>query len=103
MLNIGQAIKISDWTSKLIRLNGLRVDENIAIAYTETRAGEKPTESLVAPAEEVIPTPHPFIFRLVSQNGTSIDTLPEYTKDLILLAELELEEELASKLVDKKR
>jgi FlaA1/EpsC-like NDP-sugar epimerase len=61
MLNMGQAMKISDLANKLIRLKGLRVGEDIAIAYTGARAGEKLTESLVSPGEEVIPTPHPFI------------------------------------------
>ena len=103
MLNMGQAMKISDLASKLIRLKGLRVGGDIAITYTGTRAGEKLTESLVAPGEEVIPTPHPFIFRLVSQNGISREALLEHTRDLILLAESEREEELASRLLDRGR
>ena len=99
MLNMGQAIKISDLASKLIRLRGLRVDEDIAIVYTGARAGEKLTESLVAPGEEVIPTPHPYIFRLMSRNGMNRGALLEHARDLILLAESKQEEELASKLL----
>ena len=103
VLNMGQAMKISDLASKLIRLKGLRVDEDIAIVFTGTRAGEKLTESLVASGEEMIPTPHPFIFRLTSRNGTSREALLEHTRDLIMLAESEQEEELASKLLGRER
>ncbi|MDA0987598.1 MAG: nucleoside-diphosphate sugar epimerase/dehydratase [Chloroflexi bacterium] len=99
MLNMGQPIKISDLASKLIRLKGLRIDEDIAIVFTGTRLGEKLTESLVAPGEEVVPTPHPFIFRLMSRNGMSREALLEHTRELILLAESEREEELAGKLL----
>lgn len=99
MLNMGQPIKISDLASKLIRLKGLRIDEDIAIVFTGTRPGEKLTESLVAPGEEVVATPHPFISRLMSRNGMSREALLEHTRELILLAESERGEELAGKLL----
>ena len=99
MLNMGQPMKISDLASKLIRLRGLRVDEDIAIVYTGTRAGEKLTESLAAPGEEMIPTAHPHIFRLMSQNGMDRDALMEHIGSLITLADSDMEQELVSKLL----
>ena len=102
MLNMGQPIKISDLASKLIRLRGLRVDEDIAIVFTGARAGEKITESLVAPGEEVIPTSHPHIFRLMSRNGMDRDALIEHVGNLISLADSEREEELVASLLDRK-
>jgi FlaA1/EpsC-like NDP-sugar epimerase len=102
MLNMGQPMKISDLASKLIRLRGLRVDEDIAIVYTGTRAGEKLTESLVAPGEEMVPTSHPHIFRLTSRNGMDRDALMEHVGGLISLADSEQEQELVASLLDRK-
>ena len=102
MLNMGQAMKISDLASKLIRMRGLRVDEDIAIVYTGTRAGEKLTESLVAPGEEMVPTSHPHIFRLTSRNGMDRDALMEHVGGLISLADSEQEQELVASLLDRK-
>lgn len=101
MLNMGQAIRISDLASKLIRLKGLRVGEDIPIVFTGTRAGEKLTESLAASGEEFVATSHPFIFRLATNNEVSREALLEHTRNLILLAESEREEELTSKLLAK--
>lgn len=99
MLNMGQPMKISDLARKLIRLRGLRVDEDISIVYTGIRAGEKLTESLVAPGEEVVPTPHPYIFRLMGRNGMSREALLEQIRELVSLAESEQGEELAGRLL----
>ena len=101
MLNMGQAMKISDLASKLIRLRGLRVNEDIEIAYTGVRAGEKLTESLVAAGEETIPTPHPYIFRISCQNGMDRAELLERTAELVSLAESEEEEQVARKLLNR--
>jgi FlaA1/EpsC-like NDP-sugar epimerase len=92
-------MKISDLASKLIRLRGLRVNEDIAIVFTGSRPGEKLTESLVAPGEEVIPTSHPHIFRLMSRNGMDRDSLMEHIGALISLADSEREQELVSRLL----
>ncbi|MBI4282604.1 MAG: polysaccharide biosynthesis protein [Chloroflexi bacterium] len=99
MLNMGQPMKIADLARKLIRLRGLRVDEDIAIVYTGIRPGERLTESLVAPGEEVVPTPHPYIFRLMGRNRMGREALVERVRELILLAEAEQGEELASRLL----
>ncbi len=69
--------------------------------FTETRPGEKLTESLVTPREEVVPTPHSFIFRLTSRNGMSREALLEQTGELISLAAFEREDELAGRRLDK--
>jgi FlaA1/EpsC-like NDP-sugar epimerase len=67
--------------------------------YTGIRAGEKLTESLVAAGEEMIPTPHPYIFRLTGRNGMNREALLEHIRGLVLLAESERGEELASRLL----
>jgi FlaA1/EpsC-like NDP-sugar epimerase len=54
---MSQSIKISDLTSKLIRLKGLRIDKDIPLVFTGTRFSEKLTASLVASEEEVVLTP----------------------------------------------
>jgi FlaA1/EpsC-like NDP-sugar epimerase len=66
MLNMGQKIRIADLAQKMIRLRGLRPNEDIKIIYTGVRPGEKLHEELLAPHEDRAPTSHPGIFRVLS-------------------------------------
>ncbi|MBI4329427.1 MAG: polysaccharide biosynthesis protein [Chloroflexi bacterium] len=65
VLDMGEEIRIVDLAQRLIRLRGLRVGEDIEIAYSGVRPGEKLEERLYDPAlEERAPTTHPYIFRV---------------------------------------
>lgn len=56
VLDMGQPVKIADLARQMIRLAGLRPDEDIKIAYTGLRPGEKLHEELFAASEELMPS-----------------------------------------------
>ncbi len=56
VLDMGQPVKIADLARQMIRLAGLKPDEDIKITYTGLRPGEKMYEELFAPSEELIPS-----------------------------------------------
>jgi FlaA1/EpsC-like NDP-sugar epimerase len=56
MLEMGEPIKIVDLAKKLIELSGLRVGDDIEIAFTGMRPGEKIEEELLNKQENLLPT-----------------------------------------------
>lgn len=56
VLDMGQPVKIADLAHQMVRLAGLRVDEDISIVYTGLRPGEKLHEELFNTGEEMIPS-----------------------------------------------
>ncbi|AGL03952.1 polysaccharide biosynthesis protein [Desulfoscipio gibsoniae] len=66
VLDMGEPVCIKDLAYKLIKLNGLEPEKEIAIQYTGIRPGEKITEVLVGDDEEVKTTQHNIIFAIYS-------------------------------------
>ncbi|QNT78551.1 polysaccharide biosynthesis protein [Entomobacter blattae] len=59
VLDMGKAIRIEDLARQMIRLAGLKPDEDIAIRYTGLRPGEKLFEELFHGSEPILETDHP--------------------------------------------
>ena len=61
VLDMGDPVRIVDLATDMIRLSGLRVNEDVDIVFTGTRAGEKLFEELHADGEVHLNTSHPKI------------------------------------------
>lgn len=83
VLDMGDQIKVVDLARNMIVLSGLVPGKDIQIVYTGLRPGEKLYEELYEASEEVVPTAHPKIHRVLSKPLPSRDlaqwimTLPD--------------------------
>jgi FlaA1/EpsC-like NDP-sugar epimerase len=86
ILDMGEPVKIVDLARDLIRMSGLRPDDDIEIRFTGIRPGEKLYEELALEGEGAEKTRHPRIYvgRLETQDWEAISRL---VKDLALVAE----------------
>ena len=66
VLDMGHPVKIVDLAKQMIELSGLKVGEDIEIAFTGLKPGEKLFEELQHHTEEYAPTAHPRIMRFKS-------------------------------------
>ncbi|WP_291857854.1 nucleoside-diphosphate sugar epimerase/dehydratase [Marinilabilia sp.] len=58
VFDMGEPVKIYDLAKAMIRLSGLKIDEDIKIIFTGLRPGEKLYEELLACRENTLPTHH---------------------------------------------
>jgi FlaA1/EpsC-like NDP-sugar epimerase len=58
VFDMGELVKIKDMAELMIRLSGLKLDEDIKIIYTGLRPGEKLYEELLYDKEKILPTRH---------------------------------------------
>lgn len=67
VLDMGEPLRIMDVARQLIELSGFKPDADIEIRVVGLRPGEKLFEELKHEGEDFSPTPHPRVFRFVSQ------------------------------------
>ncbi|HEX8570524.1 MAG TPA: polysaccharide biosynthesis protein [Caulobacteraceae bacterium] len=72
VLDMGDPVKIDDLARQIIRLHGLRPEQDIAIRYTGLRPGEKLSEEIFYDAETVRPTE-------VDGVHAALDRAPDWT------------------------
>lgn len=66
MLDMGEEINILELAERMIRLRGLRPNEDIDVIFTGPRPGEKLREELVAEHEDLRPTEHEKVMLLTA-------------------------------------
>lgn len=79
VLDMGEQLRIVDLARQMIRLAGLVPDKDIKIEFIGLRPGEKLSEALVEETEQVEPTAHPMVKRVVS----TWSLLPGFDEDLM--------------------
>lgn len=99
MLDMGQRIQIVELARKMIRLRGLRPEQDIPVIYTGIRPGEKLHEELITEKEQRQSTDHPKIFRIRAyENGNRAENLIEQIVYLLDLAQNQQKQEMESLL-----
>jgi len=89
VLNMGNPIKIVDLARDLIKLSGLKADEDIEVVFTGLRPGEKLHERLFNDDEQPVPTKHNKILVAESSlalEGRDYSMPPQLVDELIELA-----------------
>ena len=71
VLDMGEPVKIAELAKDMIRLSGFHQDE-IKIAYTGLRPGEKLYEELLADDELTQPTPHPKLRIAIARKADAV-------------------------------
>ena len=86
VFDMGQPVKIIDLAKRMIQLSGKKLDEDIKIAFTGLREGEKLYEELLNDSEVTKVTHHPKIkIASVKQDSyMKIDEQIEYFDDLLV-------------------
>jgi FlaA1/EpsC-like NDP-sugar epimerase len=83
IFDMGKSVKIIDLAKKMIKLSGLKLEEEIKIKFTGLRPGEKLYEELLNVAENTIPTHHNKIM-VAKVREYEFDTINEEINSLIL-------------------
>ena len=82
MLDMGEEILIKDIAEKLIQLNGLVVDKDIKILYSQLEKGEKLSEKLNYEFEQSFDTEVSKLIRLDSNKKIEEDKIHDFMKEL---------------------
>jgi FlaA1/EpsC-like NDP-sugar epimerase len=97
VLDMGEPVKIVDLAKELIILSGFRPGEDIEIAFTGTRPGEKLFEELSVAGENMQPTRHPKI-SIWRNIPTDREKLEAGINELIAIAKTQNHNAIAKKI-----
>ncbi len=97
VLDMGEPVKIVDLARELITLSGLRPEEDIEIAYTGIRAGEKLFEELSIEGEDMQRTRHPKI-SIWKNIPMDRDKLRKGVSELLNIARMKGRSEIVEKI-----
>jgi FlaA1/EpsC-like NDP-sugar epimerase len=100
VLDMGEPVKILDLAHNMIRLAGYEPEEDIAVEFTQPRAGEKLHEELFGAAEELQPTAARRINRAVRARALDpawVDSTLVSLEDLVMAGD---EANLAERVVE---
>ena len=86
-LDMGEQIKIADLARDMIRLSGLVVGQDIDLAFTGMRPGEKLYEELFMPEEKFHRTQHKKIFIAANASTMVPGDLEQWIETLAIAAE----------------
>lgn len=99
MLQMGEEVRIMELAERMIRLRGLRPHDDIPLQVTGIRPGEKLHEELRSGSETAVPTVHPDIIELTSDQRRDLDGLVAHL-DALLRDGLDSERDALSQLLD---
>ncbi len=99
VFDMGEPVKIIDLAKEMIRLAGLKVDEDIEIKYTGLRPGEKLYEELLASKENTIPTHHDKIM-IANVREHDFNVVNKHITDLLFALQIENDELLVARMKD---
>jgi len=97
VLNMGEAVRITDLARNMIRLAGYEPDEDIEIQFIGARPGEKLCEELMLESEEILPTYHEKI-KILQATDVESSTVDAWINQLLHLLELRQESSLIEHL-----
>lgn len=86
VLDMGEPVKIVDLARDMVRLSGLRCDDDIEIEFVGMRPGEKLFEELHVHGEQHLKTSHPKIFITVGEPKT-LEEISHDLENLVSLAD----------------
>jgi FlaA1/EpsC-like NDP-sugar epimerase len=83
VLEMGKPVKILHIAQEFVRLHGREPGKDINIEFTGLRPGEKLRETLMYPAESLVPTKHSHVFRARPETGANADDILEPVRKII--------------------